>query len=100
MIGHVSRRRAPSTTDQSRARTGVPATQDTPEELEEITGHPEKPKWVPEKVSFIARLVEDWEWQVFESKVDAPIQENIETSFKQLQEHVQVHTREKHSVCN
>lgn len=66
--------------------------------MEEIIGHPEKPKRVPGKVSFIACQVEDGEWQVFESKVDAPIQENIEASIKQLREHVQVHVWSEHLI--
>lgn len=98
VVDLTARRGTTSTTARSRAGASAPATQGPPEELEEIMGRPEKPKRILGKVSYIARQDEDGEWQVFESKVDAPIQENIKASLKQLTDEIQVLAQNRNST--
>lgn len=91
--GHLRKCTSPTTT-KAAAEASALDVQDAPEEqLEEILGHPEKPKCIPGNINFMARQDREGDWSVFEAEVDAPIGEDIDRSLKHLRDQIQVSCR-------
>lgn len=91
MVPRTLTRHTPPTTREAVGRASTSMVQDAlGDELEEVLGHPERPKRILGKVNFMACRNQDGDWAMFEAEGDAPAAEGMNKALEYLREQIKV----------